>query len=203
MREPNQVLIFDLFGVIAKPQNQRGRKALEAEANVDSKRFWAAYWDSRPAYDRGELRGTDYWAVVAERLHVSFSRNRIQRLIDHDIASWSQVDDQMVELVEQLAGHHRLALLSNIPYESGEVFLNRHRWLDLFEVRALSYQIGYAKPEADAYAWCLRELGIEGPAARFIDDRRENVEAAEQAGLVGHLFTSQQELRRTLGMDLN
>ena len=190
--QSSDVLIFDLFGVIAKDQNQEGRDALLATAGVPEEEFWAAYWSQRPPYDRGEVTGTQYWTAVSGQLATSFDPDRIRQLKEHDVASWSAVDDQMIALLEDLFRTRRLALLSNIPQELGEHFLRRHRWLDLFEVRGLSYQIGYAKPERETFEWCIRELGIEPCGALFIDDREENIRSAREAGLRGHLFTSRE-----------
>ncbi|MCX2749854.1 HAD-IA family hydrolase [Arthrobacter sp. MI7-26] len=196
--QSNDVLIFDLFGVIAKDQNQEGREALLATGAVSEEEFWAAYWNQRPPYDRGEVTGTQYWTDVSGQLATSFDPDRIRQLIEHDIASWSLVDDQMIALLEDLSRTRRLALLSDIPQELGEHFQRRHRWLNLFEVRGLSYQIGFAKPERETFEWCIRELGIEPHRALFIDDREENIRSAQEAGLRGHLFTSCEALSQTL-----
>ncbi|WP_284984720.1 HAD family phosphatase [Arthrobacter sp. efr-133-TYG-118] len=196
--QSSDVLIFDLFGVIAKDQNQEGKAALLATGGVPEKDFWAAYWDQRPPYDRGEVTATQYWTAVSDQLARSFDPDRIRQLKEHDIASWSVVDDRMIALLEDLSRTRRLALLSNIPKELGEHFLRRHRWLDLFEVRGLSYQIGYAKPERETFEWCIRELGIEPYQALFIDDREENIRSAQEAGLRGHLFTSSEALSHIL-----
>lgn len=59
----------------------------------------------------------------------------------------------------------------------------------------LSCRIGHAKPEADAYRWCLERMGAAGEVL-FVDDNRSNVEAARALGLRGHVFTSVPELRR-------
>jgi putative hydrolase of the HAD superfamily len=202
MSVPNDVLIFDLFGVIAEHQSQAGKDTLLTTAGAHAADFWPAYWAQRPPYDRGEIGGPHYWAAVAERLGVNFDHDRIEQLIQHDISSWSRVDDQMVAMLEDLSSTRRLALLSNIPPESGQHFLKQHRWLDLFEVRGLSYQIGHAKPERETYEWCIRELGVEPPQALFVDDRHENIRAAEKVGLRGHLFTSREALRQTLESDI-
>lgn len=196
--QSDDVLIFDLFGVIAKDQNQEGREALLAAGAVPEEEFWAAYWNQRPPYDRGEVTGTQYWTAVSGQLNAGFDTDRISQLVEHDIASWSLVDDHMIALLEDLSRTRRLALLSNIPQELGEHFLRMHRWLDLFEVRGLSYQIGYAKPERKTFEWCIRELGIEPCRALFIDDRAENVRSAQEAGLRGHLFTSREALSQLL-----
>lgn len=181
------VILFDLFGVIARDQSAEGRERLVATAGVPAQEFWESYWALRPPYDRGEVAGPAYWRQVAEKLGTSFDDQRIADLIAADIASWSAVDDDMVRLVGQLSAEgRRLALLSNIPEE-----LARHydQQLDQFAVRAFSCRIGHAKPGRAAYLWCCDALDVDPGRVLFVDDRAENVVAAEEVGMRGHLFT--------------
>jgi putative hydrolase of the HAD superfamily len=185
-----EVLIFDLFGVIAHSQCPKGALLLQESAGAPAGEFWAAYWDRRPPYDRGEVTGAEYWASVGRRLGLSYDRTQTHELIAHDVSSWARVNDDMVALLEDLAATQRLALLSNIPHDIADHYLKCHKWLDLFEVRGFSNFIGSAKPELASYRWCLRELSIDPDQALFVDDRAENIRAALDLGMRGHLFTS-------------
>lgn len=193
------VLVFDLFGVIASHQSEEGLAAIERAAQVSDPRLWEAYWDLRPPYDSGDQSAHDYWRAVGRVVGTSFSDSQIQELIARDLDSWSEVDEEMVAFVTDLSSGTRLALLSNIPADLAAHFERRHRsWLGAFEVLGFSCRIGHAKPESGAYAWCLQALGAEASDAVFIDDRAENVHAAEALGMAGHLFTSLDALRRML-----
>lgn len=194
-------VLFDLFGVIAHHQSPAGMNQLAASAHVPAKLFWPVYWAARPGYDRGESGGRDYWAEVAGRLDVAFTDQQVAELISSDVASWAGVNEDMVGLLQQQATSTRLALLSNIPPEIAEHYSTNESWLDLFEVRAFSCQIGLAKPDPRAYLWCCDALELVPERVTFIDDRAENVAAAEAVGMKGHLFTSQTELVRHLGWD--
>ena len=59
------------------------------------------------------------------------------------------------------------------------------------------------KPDAAIYRHSLEGLGLEPPEAVFVDDRADNVEAAERLGLQGVAFTGvdvlRDELRRRFG----
>lgn len=193
------VLLFDMFGVIARHQSEDGKARLAATAGVPEEPFWAAYWSLRQPYDRGDVGGSAYWKRVAEALDTSFAPERITELIEADLASWSAVDEEMVTLIEDLAASgRRIALLSNIPEELAAHYEERHRWLGHFEVCAFSCRIGHAKPEPGAYRWAYDALGTAPDEILFIDDRDENIAAARAAGLRGHLFTTAAELKKTL-----
>lgn len=188
-------LLFDLFGVIACPQSAVGRARIEELAGVEPGALWQAYWGERQDYDRGDIDGPAYWQRIAARLHRRFTPGCIARLIEADIASWSAVDQPMIELIGALAaGGNRLGLLSNVPPEHLSAFEPRHPWLSAFAVRAFSCRIRHAKPEPDAFRHCITALGRAPHEILFIDDSGRNVAAAEQLGLRGHVFTGRDAL---------
>ncbi|MFF2198554.1 HAD family hydrolase [Streptomyces sp. NPDC058157] len=198
-----RVLLFDMFGVIARVQSPAGRARLveAAGAGVSGTEFWEAYWSLRPSYDSGRVTATGYWQSVAGALGTRFDADRTAALVAADVESWSAVDEEMVALIGGLAASGRtVALLSNIPEELAVHYERHHPWLAHFRVRGLSCRIGHAKPEPAAYAWCLRELGVPGEGVLFVDDREENVRAARALGMRGHVFTSAGALRTALGL---
>ncbi|MEV0271540.1 HAD family phosphatase [Hamadaea sp. NPDC050747] len=186
-----EVLLFDLFGVIARPQSEAGRRRLEALAGVPADAFWAAYWGLREPYDRGEVDGRAYWDQVGVTLGRSLDA---EALIAADVASWAALDDEVVRFVGRIDGP-RLALLSNIPEEHAvhhEVRLPR---LDLV---AFSCRIGHAKPEPAAFGWCLDQLQVDAAKVLFVDDTPANIDVAAALGFQTHRFTGLAALRETL-----
>ncbi|MGN9755422.1 HAD family hydrolase [Streptomyces sp. SD31] len=193
------VFLFDLFGVIARLQSAEGKDRIVRTAGIPAPDFWDAYWTLRPPYDRGEVNGPGYWRRVAKTLGTCFDDHQIERLVAADIASWSGVDDTMVDLLEELAAQdRRIALLSNIPEELAGHYEVRHAWFNRFEVCALSCRIGRAKPDPDAYRWCQNALRVPPDRVLFVDDRQDNIRAAEAVGMRGHLFTTAARLREHL-----
>jgi putative hydrolase of the HAD superfamily len=195
-----EAVLFDLFGVIARHQSETGREELAALAGAPAGAFQDAYWALRPPYDSGELTGREYWREVAAALGTAFDDRRTAALVEAGTASWSAVDGDMVALVGEPAfAGRRIALLSTIPREPAARYEEHHPWLEHFEVRALSCRIGRAKPHPEAYRWCYRALGLAPGGVLFVDDREENVRAAEAVGMRGHLFTGPGLLRAALG----
>src|SRR5690606_4669096 len=106
------VIVFDLYGVIARTQSPEAVRRIERIAGDPGPAFWDAYWACRPAYDAGQ-ESTAYWADVAARLGTTFPD--VPALIEADLDSWTEMDDAMVALVHELADEGRtLGLLSNI-----------------------------------------------------------------------------------------
>ncbi|MEU6679085.1 HAD-IA family hydrolase [Streptomyces sp. NPDC046925] len=193
------VVLFDLFGVIARHQSAEGKDRLVRTAEVPAPAFWDAYWARRQPYDQGELTGPAYWLQVADTLAVDFGERRIAELVEADVASWSAVDETMVALVEELAASgRRIALLSNIPEELASYYEAHHHWLKHFPLRAFSCRTGHAKPDPGAYQWCLHALNTDPQHVFFVDDREENIRAAQKTGIRGHLFTDPQRLKAVL-----
>jgi putative hydrolase of the HAD superfamily len=192
-------VLFDLFGVIAHQQSAEGKNRLVQTTGVPAPAFWDAYWALRPPYDRAEVSGPGYWRQVAISLGARLDHRRIEELIEADIASWSIVDAGMVALIEGLAeSGRRIALLSNIPEELAAHYEEHHLWLQHFEICAFSCRIGHTKPDPEAYRWVQNALCTEPDRLLFVDDRQENIRAAEATGIRGHLFTAPARLREVL-----
>ncbi|WP_158581472.1 HAD family hydrolase [Actinomadura spongiicola] len=193
----SDVIVFDLFGVIARRQTPEAVRRIEETAGVSGTRFWDAYWSCRPAYDSGQ-ESPEYWANVADRLGTAFPD--VPALIEADLDSWTEADDAMVALVHELADQGRtLGLLSNIIGDLVPRFEARHRdWLSRFDALVYSCDIGVAKPDPRAYEICAARLGVDLTDALFFDDTERNVLAARTTGMRAELFTTIDQVRAIL-----
>ncbi|MEW2358282.1 HAD family phosphatase [Spirillospora sp. NPDC029432] len=191
---PAPAIVFDLYGVIARTQTGAARRRIEELAGVSGEPFWDAYWACRPAYDAGQ-ESAAYWADVAGRLGVRFAD--VPALVEADLDSWCDVDEEMVGLVTGLADRGRtIGLLSNIIGDLVPRFEALHGgWLDRFDARTYSCEIGVAKPDPEAYRICCERLGVPVEGTLFFDDSERNVRAAREAGMAAELFTSADQIR--------
>lgn len=192
------VIVFDLFGVIARTQTPEAVREIEEIAGVSGAPFWDAYWALRPAYDAGRDAAA-YWADVAAALGTGFPD--VPALIDADLRSWTNVDERMVALVHELAdGGRTLGLLSNIIADLVPRFEARHgSWLSRFDALTYSCAIGVAKPDPRAYRICAERLGVKPADVLFIDDTERNVLAARETGMAAEVFTGPDQIRALLG----
>jgi putative hydrolase of the HAD superfamily len=197
------VIVFDLYGVIARTQSAEARQRIVELAGVPAEPFWEAYWACRPPYDAGQDSAA-YWSAVARRLGARFTD--VPALIAADLDSWCHVDGDMVAVVHELADQgHRLGLLSNIIEELVPVWESRHGdWLGRFAALTYSCRIGVAKPERRAYEMCAEAMGVALQDILFLDDNEANVVAAREAGMAAEVFESPEQVRalaRTITLD--
>jgi FMN phosphatase YigB (HAD superfamily) len=106
------------------------------------------------------------------------------------------LDAAMIPVVAHLyeAGH-RLGILSNTCDCHWEHCLRRFPLLnELFEVHALSYRIGAAKPEVAMFEAAAMLAGVELAEVFFTDDIPGHVAGARAAGFDAVQFTSPRQL---------
>ncbi|MFD6885513.1 HAD family hydrolase [Streptomyces sp. NPDC059957] len=192
------IVLFDLFGVIARHQRPGAMDGMATLISASTDAFIAAYWDCRQPYDAGQLDASQYWTAVLHRLSVPAHPDVIEKLRLADIDSWSRVDDRMVAYVQSLRNVAEVALLSNIPTDHADAFLAAQPWLHHLDHVAFSGKIHAAKPDATAFHHCIAALHAAPADFLFVDDRSENVRAAQAVGMNGHLFTGYDELTTAL-----
>ncbi|MFG1664187.1 HAD-IA family hydrolase [Streptomyces sp. Y7] len=118
----------------------------------------------------------------------------IEELRLTDIDSWSRVDERMVAYVRSLRAVAEVALLSNIPSDHADAFLVANPWLCDLDHVAFSGKIKVAKPDPAAFHHCAVAMRAAPADFLFVDDREENVRAAQATGMNGHVFTDRDGL---------
>ncbi len=77
------------------------------------------------------------------------------------------------------------------------------RFLELVDGRVISYEVQKVKPEPEIYEEILSKYALDPAECVFIDDRPENIEGAEKAGIRGIVFTDFKKAEAELEKMLN
>ncbi|MFE5023268.1 HAD family hydrolase [Streptomyces sp. NPDC056656] len=194
MSTDRSIVLFDLFGVIARHQRPGALEKMAARCHAPTDAFATAYWACRPPYDAGQQSAPEYWNAVLRWLSRPADAGTIEELRLTDIDSWSRVDPRMVTYVRSLRGVAEVALLSNIPWDHADAFLAAQPWLHDLDHVAFSGKIKAAKPDPAAFRHCAVAMRAAPADFLFVDDREENVRAAQATGMNGHVFTDRDEL---------
>ena len=183
-------LILDFGEVLTRPQPQPVLEQMASLAGLPPGQFVSRYWQHRAAYDGG-LTGTEYWTRVLDGLP-GLAPETVPELIDLDVQSWSDYRAEVWQLAADFrAGGGRTAMLSNGVTEIIEQ-LRRSRRLDTwFDAVIVSCEVGRCKPDPEIYRICLDRLGVPAEETLFVDDRLENLAAAESVGLRTLHFTGE------------
>lgn len=199
-----KAIIFDYGNVLEGPLDKEAFEAdladlaqqhgLAGGSDVWSHLFVCDAWEKAK---RGQMTRADYWkdrlaalGILDEQAGTHFK----QRLYRH-----RGLRSEMHQLLRELAGRYRLAVLSNTSRPELATYLAERRGLaGLFDVVISSAEAGLAKPEPEIYRLALKRLEVTPREALFIDDLARNTKVAEAIGIPSIVFTTPAALRHEL-----
>ena len=82
----------------------------------------------------------------------------------------------------------KIYILSNICFEFRDYLLAKFPSFSEIDGAIFSCDVQCIKPELSIYQKLIKQYEINPEDALFFDDRKENIDAAEQLGIQGHLF---------------
>ena len=111
----------------------------------------------------------------------------IDNFFDRDFFELLKPIKQNIELLYKLRDHYeyKLYVLSNFHKDSYEYVFKHNDFFKLFEGCLISCYFKLLKPEEKIYDTLLYEFGLIPEETLFIDDMKENIEAAENKGIKG------------------
>lgn len=178
-------IVFDLAGVVFARNKERCPKELmDYFYFINSGEALPDFWND---YDRG----TRSFEAVAEALaafrssDVETAKNMMATAITYQ----DQIPHTAALIAELKSVGYRVFVLSNMSKEYIE-YLRKMPVYSHFDGEVVSCEVGLTKPEKEIYTLLLERFGLEPSQTMFIDDRKENVEAAAQVGIVPFHFST-------------
>ena len=178
-------IVFDLGNVLIKFKNFLSKRAFEFKEkrkdfhdNVIGTKEWLML-------DRGTLTYPEAKKIFKERSpHLA---TEIDNFFDKDFFELLKPIKQNIELLYKLRDHYeyKLYVLSNFHKDSYEYVFQHNDFFRLFEGCLISCYFKLLKPEEKIYDTLLYEFGLIPEETLFIDDVKENIEAAENKGIRG------------------
>jgi putative hydrolase of the HAD superfamily len=134
------------------------------------------------ALERGETPVPEFErALAAELRTVDGAPVVAAGLLSRMFGGFAPVEPMYEVLRSAKRGGVRTALLSN-SWGNG---YPRDQFAELFDAVVISGEVGMRKPEPRIYAHALDAVGLPPESCVFIDDMRQNIDAAEEAGMIG------------------
>ena len=203
---PPKAVVFDFGQVLSYPEKQSRIESMATICGLSVEAFGTAYRKYRPAYDRGTLKGVDYWRLLTADMPVELRSSDVESLIDLDTVNSIELNPSILRWAKVLLYNRlRIAILSNMTADDMERMrrdgiLAR---LGMFEVKVFSSSVGLVKPEREIYEYCLTRLSLEPEETLFIDDKKENIDAACRLGMNAFLFQNTHSDLYTLSRQYN
>lgn len=104
----------------------------------------------------------------------------------------------LLNFIETLRENYKTAILSNVPSGSLSKRFNDEEFAKYFDIVTASGDIGYIKPDPEAYRITARRLGVEPAECVFIDDRENQVGGAAKVGMRAILYQNLDQLKKEL-----
>ena len=175
--------------------------------------------DKQATIDGLQRLGLSSWNEDLDQLNISFEKGQISRdnfllgiqkhipnaTIDEILAAWNAVlldfPLRRLEFLQLLSQKYRLFLLSNTDAIHIDHFEQREGasfygdFYQCFEKVYFSYEMGIRKPDAEIYNALIRLHELSPKRTLFVDDKKDNTDAAKTLGLqVWNLQVGQEDV---------
>lgn len=182
-----QHILFDADGVVQQAR-QHWQPAFQVALRLDDESHARVVLDEVFAAEIESLESEGGFAERLENVLARWGRAALVREaldVMHDIEVHHEVM-QVVQAVRRSGIPCHIA--SNQQSSRARHMSEGLNYKALFDAEFYSCVVGAAKPKAGYFEKVVAELGCPASSVLFFDDRLENVEAAQQAGLVASLF---------------
>jgi len=182
-------VIFDLGGVLLDIDYQATEKALQGILGPRSDDYYRQTKQS-PLFDEletGRIEPDKFHQGICELAGTVLSAHAINKAWN---AMLGRLPVARMEFVQKVAARRRVFLLSNTNAIHKAAFdkiiaedLAGQSFDAYFEAAYYSHLVGMRKPHPEIYRFVTDRHGLNPARTLFIDDNKDNVEGARQAGL--------------------
>jgi len=185
-------IIFDLGGVLLNIDYNRTSEAFKKLGAGDFDSFYSQQGANQlfEELETGNITETDFYSEMQKHCDPNTTIAQIQ-------AAWNAIlldfREESLRFLKTLNDHYSLFLLSNTNSihlsEFDKIFIRQtgnSNFNDLFSKAYYSHLIHKRKPYPSTYLFILEDAGISAEETLFIDDSKNNIEGADEAGLKTH-----------------
>ncbi len=195
---PFDVILFDIGGVLlTNSWDKRERAAAMQHFHLDPAAFEARHPAPYDAWERGVLPMKAYLDATVFYEPRGFTHDEFFAFM---LSQSKPQPDGALGILSEVAASDKcmLGALNNEARETNEYRFEHFGLRKYFQVALSSCYLGLRKPEPAIYRRALDILGRPAERVLFIDDRAENVDGAETAGIKAFRFEGAEGLRREL-----
>jgi FMN phosphatase YigB (HAD superfamily) len=183
-----KAIALDCFGVLYLPQNDYFYQTVLANPTVHRDEIL----DLLKQSEYGYIDDTTLFKGMAEFTGVPLDELRI------NLTSGFLRNQELVDMVQGLRSHYKLAMVSNLGRNSSVEFFTPEERAELFDVVVISGEVGMIKPEPGIFEYACRQLDVEPHEVVFIDDAERHCEGARAVGMQAIRYESWPQIQRDL-----
>lgn len=196
MSEPNskiKTIFFDVGGVLLELNVQPMMMEFLRASGLSPAEL-RSRWDETHyhQFERGEISFKQYYRHIAATMPNNFIDEAGFRQMWCDILTGPT---PTVDLIAPLKTEAQVWFLTNTNEAHEGLLTGKFDLFDQVDGVIASHLEGCRKPEEKIYDLALQRAGVQAAQALFIDDRADNVAAAEAKGIKSHLYTGVEGVR--------
>ena len=191
-----KALFFDSGNVLTQEGFVEGIKEYEDKNGIKPGLLYASAHDPRwwKDFTLGNITEADYLARTAADFPGQLDISELRKTI----LSKFVPNREVLNFLDTLKDRFVLGIISNNPKEWFDHFLKNSRHEEIFQVKAVSGYIHIRKPDVKIYEYALKQAGVAGNEAVYIDDRPDRIEGAEQLGMKIIIYKNVEQLKKEL-----
>lgn len=150
-----------------------------------------AHLELSRSFDMGKVTPDEFYLQATQIFKATVDKTTFFSIYN-DIFS---INMPIVGLLKSLQSGYKLVLCSNTDVERFGFVKKKFPEVLFFDKYVVSYEVGFMKPHPRIYEAALEEAGTKPEESVFIDDREENIIAAEKLGFQTILLNPDTNLR--------
>ncbi len=178
--------IFDMNGILLDYDIRTIKQKVSNATNIPFEEIHKTWVDEKYVQnEKGHLSSEDYYKHYSSKVSLNWTYDQWVKEWT-DIVTVNQAGDKLfkilrkkfpVYILSNLGEHHKIAAEGFDPD-----FWKRANY------NFLSYELGLIKPDSNIYLKACKEIDYKPEDCYFFDDKIENVEGAQEAGLQAFHF---------------
>lgn len=185
-----EAIVVDFFGVICPDLTDEWLKdSMGAKGKIDRASIKAI--DDKANLDK--ISAQEYYSELAD---ITGSQpQQVEGYFNKKIV----INTELLSVLEALKNQYKIIMLSNSNSTMLRNILDHYSLSSYFDDIIISGEVGYIKPQTEIYQLVLDRLSLRPLQVIYIDDRLQNIEAAEKIGIKGILYKNNTEFNEEFG----
>jgi len=202
-----KAIIFDYGEVLTATHDPEAtlarRSILARQLDLEPAELWPYLFEGPAArkWFTGRYSREEFWQKVLEPRGVAES-GEIEAFADAIFVGSDNLNPEMADLLQELRGKYKLAVLSNASWTEPElqdrIRSDNGSLEGVFDVIVTSRSVGAVKPDVEIFLNVLSRLDVRPEQAVFVDDLATFTNAASNLGIYAHWFTTPAQFRAYL-----
>lgn len=177
-----KAITFDLDGVyfVNGKSNFIANIVKLGVSEDEAKRVFLKSDEMNHQYKEGKMTDEEFWTWANNEWKLDKTPKELTELL----ISGYEVDESVVETVKKVRvnGYKTLICTNNFPARINGL-QERFKFLDDFDGKSISYEVGSSKPDTKIYQKLVEVSGVNADEIVYADDNNDNISEAQKLGI--------------------